>query len=501
MADPFHLFISYAHEDEKLAAHLHHCLEEHFAGDYADFWIDNRRLRAGLDLTDQLRGQLDRTDVLLIVYTGQQKDSHSFTGLEVGYFIGTIPKNRDTKRPRYIVSFYLDRPPDALANTAGVPFGIDLANFPKNDENFSKVLTDVSEDHPFARFINQLETQIDQIRQEQQFPPIKRESSKRVASTRKLLAQIYNVLKDRKQNEQNPQSKMIIELGSSADQNFYELPLDAVLRPNREEATAIFGLPFKEYTWAEFILAAKERHRIGWKDVIEKVIRKSANLEYDNSQVIVGNNAKELFRVFITSSIKYLGGRREFHLYFLSYLQREDFGNPETTLLQNALDLCCRFRFMFFEKGSPFSARSIEFTRNYEPAMRSRKLKNKARELIKELNILLMDSAASKLDEPDAWGMLIDYRLIMKMSEDWLRIEPKVRSAVHAILESPAEVPDELRSNLKEAVVELYGAFNTSNATLISQLCTKLAEASMKTVSDLESDPSKLEPTALKVAS
>src|SRR5437763_787068 len=44
----------------------------------------------GSNWRDRLKADLDDTDILLVVATGKQKVSHSFTGFEVGYFDASI---------------------------------------------------------------------------------------------------------------------------------------------------------------------------------------------------------------------------------------------------------------------------------------------------------------------------------------------------------------------------------------------------------------------------
>jgi hypothetical protein len=469
MADKLQISVSYASEDYPLATKLHHRLSEHFKDDFADVWIDTHGLRTGFKLTEQIQKRLDVTDVLLVVFTGQQKDSHSFTGIEVGYFMATMQRPQ-IPRPRSIISFYLKDRPDALADTKGVPFGIDVQNFAKTDSDFEALLLAISDEHPIARFLDQLEQQVDEIREKEHFQKTSRTETKRVQTATNLLRDSFNALKDRKQDEDNPQRKFVVEVTEGWDANLGELPASAKIKPNGMETTAIFGLPFKNYTWSEFVVAAQEKRRIGWKDVVEKVIQASANLKKDNSQVIVSHDGKDLYRVFLTRSIKYLGGRQEFHLYFLEYLQRDEFGNPLTTVLLNALSLCCRFRSMFLEFGSPFSARSIHF------AAATAKMVAKARDLVKEINILWIDAAAAKLEDPEAWAKLVDYRLVMQMVKPWYEIESKVRSCVDAILAFKSDVPEYLVEDLKATIDKLRGEFNERNAELISELARRLAD-------------------------
>jgi hypothetical protein len=72
-AQKLEIFLSYASEDHGLAIALQEVLSRHLGTDFANVWIDKQQLRAGFDLGTQLQAQLKKTDVLIIVYTVNQK--------------------------------------------------------------------------------------------------------------------------------------------------------------------------------------------------------------------------------------------------------------------------------------------------------------------------------------------------------------------------------------------------------------------------------------------
>lgn len=80
-------FITYAREDHPAAIALNNALAERLGDVFANVFLDTQSLRAGFDFSEQIQDQLRQTDILLIVYTGKSKSSHSWTGLEVGYFM------------------------------------------------------------------------------------------------------------------------------------------------------------------------------------------------------------------------------------------------------------------------------------------------------------------------------------------------------------------------------------------------------------------------------
>src|SRR4051812_16919922 len=85
---PFKIFISYASEDQKVAIAVSNAIQLAL-GPSAEVFIDNG-LRYGVDFQEQIERRLDETDVLVVIYSAAQKPSHSFTGVELGYFLSVM---------------------------------------------------------------------------------------------------------------------------------------------------------------------------------------------------------------------------------------------------------------------------------------------------------------------------------------------------------------------------------------------------------------------------
>ena len=84
-----HVFISYSTEDRDLATAIAEELRRAFNPAILKLTIDVE-FSLGSNWRDRLKADLDDTDILLVVATGKQKVSHSFTGFEVGYFDSSI---------------------------------------------------------------------------------------------------------------------------------------------------------------------------------------------------------------------------------------------------------------------------------------------------------------------------------------------------------------------------------------------------------------------------
>src|SRR3984885_15203975 len=112
------VFISYAKEDEKIAVAVFEAIRAAL-GTFADVFIDNA-LRFGVSFQDEIKRRLDDTDLLVVIYSACLKPSHGFTGMELGYFIAAMERNQQPDRPRKIVPFYMDTPPDIFAGKEGI---------------------------------------------------------------------------------------------------------------------------------------------------------------------------------------------------------------------------------------------------------------------------------------------------------------------------------------------------------------------------------------------
>jgi hypothetical protein len=80
------LFISYASEDVGIALAIAKGLREALGDGFAEVSMDKWFLQAGDVFKKELEAKLEKTNELVIVYTGVDKQSHSYTGWEVGYF-------------------------------------------------------------------------------------------------------------------------------------------------------------------------------------------------------------------------------------------------------------------------------------------------------------------------------------------------------------------------------------------------------------------------------
>lgn len=465
------VFISYASEDSQLAIALYRLLDSHLGKDFAEVLIDTQSFRHGFELNDLIQQQLKRTDILMAVYTGQQKPSHGFTGIEVGFFLG-LPKISEHGVRRRIIPFYRQSPPQATAGLLGVRFDIDKDTLKLSEEDYRKSLLKITDPkHVIASFLEDLENEVNAIRKTAGFDANPNFTvERRLKNTRIFLSAIFNELKKTIENENAPQKKLIIEVSQGLGIENFELPGNAVLLPEGIGTMAIFGLPERDTAWQDFLQNTNPKYRNAWKDAIETAVTSSlGGSDVDNSQTIVATSGNQLYRLMLSRSILFYDNRRQFHLYFLEVARRHDFGDRDSTRLLKALALCCRFRFMFFEKESEFSEEALTLRDSSE-------MKEWARKLIRELNLMNRDALESELGNTGAWRFVIEPAVLLKMHNDYEPIEAKIYAAADKILVSNDSTIAGAKDVLVSAIHELDLNFRKRNAQLIRDLGAEVSK-------------------------
>src|SRR5208282_1136953 len=463
------VFISYAKEDEKIAAAAFEAIRTAL-GTFADVFIDNA-LQFGVSFQEEIQKRLDETDLLVVIYSAALKPSHSFTGMELGYFIGTMQRNQSSDRPRRIVPIYLDTPPDILAGNEGINIGISRSTLELSLEEYSASLK-IDSENRMVKFLSEFQDIVDKLREENGFPKVQKrpEEQDLCGLVQKMQLSIFSHLKTSPESTLKPQKQVTIRTGDFAiDPMRTDLPADAVLMPvGTGNPMSIFGLQDQEISWEEFKkLTKNSKFRDSWIDAIISVVSSSlqGQLDVDNSQVIVSNDERHAFRVIFTTGTRYFNGIREFNLYFVEYLRPRDFGDSSTTLVLKGLELSCRFRFLFLEKNSEFSHMNIRI------ALPSR-LHELGRSIERELNLFRRDAIEMGLDKPNIWADFVDWQCLQKMSEEWRPLEAKIRDIcvkIRGVKEDSQEIPG-LQNSLADTIKQLETDIRPLNTQVICQL-------------------------------
>jgi hypothetical protein len=466
----FRIFISYASEDLPIAAAIGSCLKTALGDFFAEVNLDKWFLQPGIAFKKQIESKLQRTDVFIMVYTGAEKPSHSYTGWEVGYFDHVM----ETATGRLKIALYLDSPPAISADEQGIPLNLGRDKLAMTCQQFESQLA-VQPDEPFCALLEKWQGDVDRIVEESGFPkPQKKPDQEPVACVRNLKLAIFRYLKGTVETVVKPQKQIIIRVkGAALEQANDTLPPDAELRPVGGGASlSIFGLQDETITWEKFLaMTADNRFRDSWREAITAVVMSSFpdRVNVDNSQIILDSDEAKGYRVILTTATKYFDDCREFNVYFVEMLNRVDYGDPGTSRLLKGLELVCRFRFMFLESNSEFSSQNVL-------ASDVTRLPLLAASLLRELNLLRKDAREAGLDEPKVWRNFVTWEHIMNMAAEYRPRELQVREIVARIAAAKGQISEltPLRQELSEVLEQMENAIRPENSVLLREMAHKL---------------------------
>jgi hypothetical protein len=474
---PFRFFISYAREDYNIAIAVSNAIQT-ATGPAANVFMDIA-LPFGVSFEEEIKTRLDETNVLVVINSAVLKSAFSYPGLELGYFIRVMESDKRPEFPRRIVPIYLEKPPDAVVEKQGVNIGISRTTLNMTVPQYTAGLQTIDFDDSAVRLLRELQNLVDGMRERQHLARISQNQEQQnlpgIVMTMKLA--IFNHLKTTQDWEATLKPQLQITLNTSDDalSAFGEdqLPDDALLIPvGTGKPMSIFGLQNVNTTWGAFRQPTSNRFLDSWIDAITKVVWSSLKnqLQIDNSQVIVSYDALNAYRVILTTGTRYFNGNREFNIYFVE-VKHQEYGDRGTTLLLKGLELVCRFRSLFLERESEYSATVSKLAR-------PEAVKEFAVNMDHELNLMRRDALGAKLDKAEVWLGLIDTELIVQLSQAWRPLESRIRDAIANIRRSDPATVEGYQNSLTATLEELETKMRPINGQMIAAMAEKLKEAS-----------------------
>lgn len=455
------IFVSYASEDVEVAKAVATGLRDALPVGHSDICFDKWFLEAGTKYKLQIEAKLETTDVFVIVYTGVDK---LFTGWELGFFEAV--KRNDPKRR--IVPLFLDALPGAASEYEGRSLKIsrDLLKLDVEDFTAQNV---IAKDDPMCVLIEDLQEEVEQIKAENRFPktPL-HERRDPVECVRNMRLQIFGYLKTTVRQVTKPQKEITIRTTGAALQRIERgLPADAVLVPVSGSPMGIFGLADAEMKWESFLELTAGPHHDAWREAIVGVITSShaERVDVDNTQMIPSCDESKIYRIVLTTATKRWNDCQEFNLYFVEAYREEEYGDEDTTLTLKGLEVACRYRFMFLEGRSQFSANKVMATQEeLLPAM--------AVKLLRELNLMHMRAIAAGLNDPGFWSQFGGWELILDLANTFRPKEKEIRELIGQIFNA-RDNRDQLRAlreKLSTAIGELEDGTRKQNVGLIERM-------------------------------
>lgn len=294
---------------------------------------------------------------------------------------------------------------------------------------------------------------------------------------RNLKIAIFQHLKTTVESVVKPQKQITIRVkGSTLELANGNLPLEAEIRPSGALGSGgsmdIFGLADGYTTWGKFLESiSTQPFGESWRDAITSVVLSSFpdRVNVDNSQVILASDGKTAYRVILTTATKFYDDYREYSLYFVEVLQRDDHGDDDTTYLLKGLELVCRFRSAFLEPSSQFLGETIGLTSVDQ-------LPQTALKLLKELNFLHRDAQEAGLDRPGMWARWVTIDHIKTIADAYRPCELKLRETISKITAARGQgaLLQPLANEMAEALMAMEKVVRPENALLLHEMATEL---------------------------
>ena len=444
MSERLHVFISYSTEDRDLATAIGEELRRAFSPAILKLTIDVE-FSFGANWRERLESDLSETDILLIVATGRQKASHSFTGFEVGFFTGSTkhrPKMKGfPEHDRMVIPMAIfTRTPEAVSDIQALnfePMLIDNSAL-KDPKRLSSVSDQLPRNNPIFKLFKQILGIINEslkLSQEEleAFDRQLREPAARLTDL------VHDELRQRVYSENFPERKIVVRTSPNAAD------------PHRQDALSgasveffgrfdAFGFEIPSASvvpWADFASTiAQEEVARAWSDLLRLLVTAALRGDFsDNRQIVTSLDRARAYRMFVARSVIYYSGVREIHIYIVE-IRYKDYGDPTTTMLLKAISIGLQYRFMFLEETSEFSPKSFNATL-------LDKLRAKIVEMTQQLDFLLWMSRDAGLSDAES--------LIVILGDT-----------------APCEV-DKKAMAWEEAKGKLYGAANKALATANNQ--------------------------------
>jgi TIR domain len=481
-----HVFISYASEDAALAQAINAALRSTFGYAVIKTTLDVE-LKVGTEWRAGLERALDEADILLIVATGRQKLSHSYTGFEVGYFKSSKrlnPKMGYFKSDRLIIPIgFLEKINDAISdiktlNLTGqlLPFLVD-ENTLKSDRQAED--RDLSKSELMKLFTCLKEVVCTVHRFDDEMHDDFRKKAK--DSVGELYKAFLAEFQKRVANEKFPERKIIIRLPQSLNvgklKELKELQDKTTLEFVGEsfELFRISPHSNQEISWAEFAnsVSHDSSTTTGWNDIIKSLIEASRQDDFaENRRLLASSDGKRFFRLFIGRSVVYYSGTLELHVYVVEVKSR-DFGDPTTTMLLKAISVGLTYRFLFLE------GRSSEFSTDNIRATLPRDLPKAISNLLQELEYLVWLSNDAGLSKPmvmtKIYGGFGRGELEAKAMA-WERLKSKLEEGALEVLRSAAD-DDKLakaKDRFEDALSEFCAATAPMNREFLDNVLSRL---------------------------
>ena len=451
------VFVSYAKEDLSLVREIVEELKKPF-GYPLHFFIDDKSIDDGDDWRNKINDALDRADILLIISTGQRRESHSFTGYEVGWFSNS-KKIRPTSGvvKRQIIPLVIgDRPPIAVADIQGIlvpkehVFNLEVK--PGDLSTEGKFMQIAAASNPFKKLLIHIRNiMCDMLRIPSSELDDLNANIEECAD--RLYRKIFVYLRGRVYRELYPERKIIIRTaappGSTDEAGMLNMSTIDLIGDSFE----MFGFRDRpaNLPWQSFISAISPRDlATQWQDAIRTLVSDAFNgMPIENYSFVRSPQTGRSFRLFVSLVRTYYSEQQEVHIYIVEVAPPNQYGDTLTTKLARAVDLGLRYRSLFLEDKSPFSPQTIALLFSED------KLRTAVKDMWRELQHLLTEMKQANLDDPELLIAIYGrggHEDLDELAKVWFQAESSLSSLTHDVIAAPDDKIIEMKPKIRAAL-------------------------------------------------
>jgi hypothetical protein len=492
------VFISYASEDAVLAGAVNQELKTAFS--QIKTTLDSE-IKYGDDWRSRLQEALREADVLLIVATGRQKLSHSYTGFEVGFFSALKLEKRDMedfRSERLIIPIgIVETLPEGLRDIQSLnltkaltPFLVDYDTL-RDSQRLIESIESNSTRNPLLKLFMQLNKIVqtlypaDDDFAEDLFKTRARESANRLYKT------FFQEFQNRVFIEKFPERKIIVRLPSNVRiEPTGDLPPETTLEfiGGSFEIFRINPPADRTVTWASFVQKIPhDDTSTAWTDIIRSLIVTAKQDDFaENRRLLASSDRKRFFRLFVSRSVVYYSGITELHIYIVEVKSR-DYGDPTSTMLLKAISVGMMYRSLFLEgEDSQFSPATIRATL-------AQRLPGSVSELLQELDYVQWLSMDAGLYEPRSIALFLPNAApgeLERRFREWENLRSDLRSSALNVLRAANDGDREAAKTAFEKSLDRFcSSTKPMNREFLGNVLTFLEEIVRKTDEAVVSSP------------
>lgn len=499
---PVRLFLSYASEDEDIVQSFYDSFVtlSQMTTNVRVVW-DKKSFQVGapIPLPEDIEEHLTLTDYFIIVYSGTMKKSHSYTGVELGFYRGLIRGDEQMGEGslRHIVPIYFGERPLVDGGALGINLQIPAARLRMSRDDFANAIGNaIDNSAEFQTLINlyqmvakDADDRLPPGLDEKSYKPaewleriVKRNDHIKRSIVPKLMLNLYDAFSKRVRRKAVEQRLIQFEISKkySRTELTSGLPGDTQLTSDGE-AFSLFRVDNSagELSWADFKEQLKTSSVPNAETIVASIERcattaVSPTMDRDDEQIIRGPDGL-IYRVIVTKQLEYYDGSKLLHMYFIPILQVAVFQTSKSAIVLAFIAIATKYRDIFLNPASDVSI--MEFNRTDNLAL----FKDKVRNVVKLILMLEDQSSVFGLDQAASiaiyYGKSYDDGLeVSKMSTNWNKAKTELMTIARSVLAKPPTdiVPAELKAEWLKCLHDFLIVSNRLNTHVLNRAVTNL---------------------------